>query len=152
MERLLTAGEALEHVVGNTDDPYSSADESEIDEDPQFPLPEAYSDDESQGPGSPAQVGVVNTHAPTLQTASMCTAAACATTSSTSMAALAAAPSTPSAGTGSTQRGTGVESFIIIKKYIIEYINSLHVACIVASLLARMTALHTRTCVRGMQM
>ena len=110
MERRLTAGEALEHVLGNPDDAYSSADESEIDEDPHFPLPVAYSDDES--PGSPAHAGVVNyTYAPSLQTTSTCTAAACASTSMAVPTLLAAAPPTPPAGTNPTQaqRGAGVE-------------------------------------------
>ena len=47
MSARLTAGEALECVLN---DDYSSGEESSIEEDPQFPLPVAFSDDESLTP------------------------------------------------------------------------------------------------------
>ena len=111
MERRLTANEALERVLEDQNYAYSSGEESEIEEDSQFPLPVAFSDDESfTPPGSPTPV--VNSYAPSLQTAS--TAAARAGYGITSMAAPTlpeAAPPTPPAGTSSAQtsRGAGVQ-------------------------------------------
>ena len=44
------ANEALERVLGNQHYAYSSGEESKIEEDSQFPLPVAFSDDESLTP------------------------------------------------------------------------------------------------------
>ena len=92
MERRLAANEALECVLDDQNYTYSSGEESKIEEDSQFPLPVAFSDDESFTPPTP----VVNSYAPSLQTAS--TAAALAGYGITSMAAPTlpeAAPPTP---------------------------------------------------------
>ena len=103
MERRLTANKALERVL---DYAYSSGEESEIEEDFQFPLPVPFSDDESFTlPGSPTSV--VNSYAPLLQAAGTCARVA------TSMAVPIlpeAAPPTSPAGMSSAQtnRGAGV--------------------------------------------
>ena len=110
MERRLTANEALVRVLDNA---YSSGEESEIEEDSQFPLPVAFSDDESfTPPGSPTPPYVVNSYAPSLQTAG--SAAARVEYETTSMAAPIlpeAAPPTPPTGMSAAQtsRRAGVQ-------------------------------------------
>ena len=103
MERRLTAYEALERVLEDQKYAYSSGEESEIEEDPQFPLPVVFSDNESFTPlGSPTPV--VNSYAPSLQTAA---AREYETTSMAVPTLPEAAPPTPPAGMSSVQTSTG---------------------------------------------
>ena len=109
MERRLTANEALERVL---DYAYSSGEESEIEEDSQLPLPVAFSDDESFTPlGSPTPGTVVNSYAPSLQTAGTAAARVRETTSMAAPILPEAAPPTPPAGMSSAQtsREAGVQ-------------------------------------------
>ena len=106
MQRRLTANEALERVL---DYAYSSGEESEIEEDSQFPLPVAFSDDESlTPPGSPTPGLVVNSYAPSLHTAAARVRVGYETTSMAAPILPEAAPPTPPAGMSSAQTRTGL--------------------------------------------
>ena len=132
MSGRLSLGEALECVLN---DDYSSGEESNITEDPQFPLPVAFSDDESftppvsRRPGSPFVTTGANA-----SITSMSTVATGSPTQSTSMSTVATGSPTQSAPPLSRSgRAAGktssmqnmyklcIKIFMIILKYIHVY-------------------------------